>query len=105
MWWSALAAVVGPASLSEHIYRLATSQRPGEFLDADRRLRYEEPNRSSALDSKWNLTGDAPAIIVKFVEMVMDWTGWPDPFIGGLESISTWQQVNPTSWPEVHRPW
>lgn len=96
MWWSALAAVVGPASLSEHIYRIATTQRPSEFLDADRRLRYDEPNRSTALDTNWNLVNDSPSTISTFVSMVMDWTGWPDPFADGHESVQLWEQIHPT---------
>lgn len=96
MWWSALAAVVGPASLSEHIFQTAATQRPGQFLDTDRRLRYEEPNRSLCLNTKWNLADDRPETISTFVGLVMDWTGWPDPFIGGHDSISGWDRVSPT---------
>ena len=34
MWWSCMAAAVGPASLSEHVYQVVRNQRPNEFRDA-----------------------------------------------------------------------
>ena len=94
-WWSALAAAVGPSSNSESLYRLATTQRPSEFLDADRRLRWEEPERSGHLNSKWNLTSSDPAALMTVVAWIADLSGWPDPFIGGAESLPQWVQVRP----------
>jgi len=94
-WWSALAAVVGPASHSETLYRLATNQRPNEFLDADRRLRYEEPERSRFLNSKWNLTSTTAVALRAVVSLVTDLTGWPDPFIDGVQGLEEWTTVEP----------
>jgi hypothetical protein len=96
LWWSALAAVVGPASLSEHLYRIATTQRPTEFIDADRRLRYEEPTRSLVLDSAWNLNNDSSESIETFLSLLTDWTGWADPMWGGQGSLIDWIEVAPT---------
>lgn len=94
-WWSALAAAVGPASNSESLYRLATTQRPSEFLDADRRLRWEEPARSKFLNSKWNLVSSDPQALSTIVSWITDLSGWPDPFMGGADSLDTWVQVRP----------
>lgn len=89
-WWSALAAVVGPASHSEAIYRLVTSQRPNEFIDMDRRLRYDEPARSRALNSKWNLANSKADTLATTVSLIQDLSGWPDPFFGGVGSLEGW---------------
>src|SRR5205807_123139 len=94
-WWSALAAVVGPASQSEALYRLATGQRPTEFVDVDRRLRYDDP-RSSALNLKWNLASQKPSTIAQAVSLVRDLTGWPDPFVGGADRLPDWIDSSPT---------
>jgi hypothetical protein len=94
-WWSALAAAVGPASNSESLYRLATTQRPSEFLDADRRLRWEEPDRSRYLNSKWNLVAADPEALSTIVAWITDLSGWPDPFLGGCDSLDSWVQVRP----------
>lgn len=94
-WWSALAAAVGPSSSSESLYRLATHQRPSEFMDADRRLRWEEPDRSRWLNSKWNLTETTPEALSAVVSLVTDLSGWPDPFLGGVVSLETWPEVSP----------
>jgi hypothetical protein len=90
-WWSALAAVVGPASHSESIYRLVTEQRPNEFLDADRRLRYDEPVRSAFLNTKWNLSGNIDAALANVSSLLADLSGWPDPFIGDLAGLADWE--------------
>jgi hypothetical protein len=94
-WWSALAAAVGPSSMSEALYRLATQQRPSEFMDADRRLRWEEPDRSRWLNSKWNLTDSSPAALQAVVTLISDLSGWPDPFRDGVSSLPEWQEVKP----------
>lgn len=95
-WWSALAAVVGPSSHTEALYRLVTEQRPTEFIDVDRRLRYDEPERSRALNSRWNLANDTHETVATAVELVRDLSGWPDPFLDGVEALGTWNVVRPT---------
>jgi hypothetical protein len=96
-WWSALAAVVGPASHSESLYRLANDQRPTEFIDIDRHLRYDERDRSRSLTTKWNLaSAEDPSVIASAVSLVRDWSGWPDPFIGGVEKLGAWRELTLT---------
>lgn len=95
-WWSALAAAVGPASHSEAIYRLVTNQRPNEFLDMDRRLRYDEPERSKFLNTKWNLTSSTPQALSAVAGLISDLSGWPDPFYGGADLLEAWHEMKPT---------
>lgn len=95
VWWSALAAVVGPSSQSEALYRLATTQRPNEFVDADHRLRYEYPETSPNLNGKWNLRNTTPGALAAVTSLITDLSGWPDPFLDGVSSLSTWQSVEP----------
>jgi hypothetical protein len=97
VWWSALAATVGPASLSESIYRLATQQRPNEFIDVDRRLRYDEPERSKALNTKWNISDSKPTTLATVVGLLSDLSGWPDPFLGGVAGLPAWSVTQPTA--------
>lgn len=96
MWWSALAAAVGPASHSEAIYRMVTSQRPNEFLDMDRRLRYDEPDRARFLSTKWNLVSSSTECLTAVCGLISDLSGWPDPFLGGLEGLREWPVSTPT---------
>lgn len=98
MWWSALAAMVGPASISELVYQTAVNQRPNEFADVDRRLRRED-NRARSLDGKWNLkSGLAFQEVVRdVVGLVGDLSAWNDPFLDGVSDLGSWNQVVPTS--------
>lgn len=96
MWWSSLGAAVGPGSVSEAIYRLVTEQRPNEFVDVDRRLRYEEESRAAlALDQKWNLRGTDANTLAMAVGWISDISGWPDPFLGGVTDLSAWNRYDP----------
>ena len=95
-WWSAMAAAVGPASHSESIYRMVTNQRPNEFTDVDRRLRYDEPERSSALNTKWNLTSTSAKALAVAVSLIADLSGWPDPFLGGAVELDHWRSHTTT---------
>ena len=95
-WWSALAAAVGPASHSEAIYRMVTSQRPNEFLDMDRRLRYDEPERAKFLSTKWNLVSSSAEALTAVGGLISDLSGWPDPFLGGSSGVSKWTVITPT---------
>jgi hypothetical protein len=95
-WWSALAAAVGPASHSEAIYRMVTNQRPNEFLDMDRRLRYDEPDRAAFLNTKWNLTSSTPECLQAVAGLISDLSGWPDPFLDGVAELDKWSINKPT---------
>jgi hypothetical protein len=96
MWWSCMAAAVGPSSQSEAIFRLASGQRPTEIVDVDRRLRYEYEAASTYLNSKWNLTTTSNEALSQIVGLIRDLSGWPDPFIGGVESFADWRVSEPT---------
>lgn len=97
MWWSALAAAVGPASVSEQLYQLAANQRPTEFVDAVNRLRTESHLVDTApaafLDDKWNLRNQQPESFAPVVRWITSLSGWPDPFRGGAENLGEWQRV------------
>jgi len=95
-WWSALAAAVGPASHSEAIYRMVTNQRPNEFLDMDRRLRYDEPDRAKFLSTKWNLVSSNAECMGTVAGLISDLSGWPDPFLGGAQQLGQWSVTTPT---------
>lgn len=96
LWWSALAAVVGPASLSEALYQLAINQRATQFVDVDLRLRRDYGERAEALNPDWNLASESPATVAAAAELIRDLSGWPDPFIGGAERIASWREAEPT---------
>jgi len=96
-WWSALAASVGPSSLSEALYRLATEQRPSAFTDVDRRLRYDEPERAKALNTKWNLIDGTTQTLQSVVSLISDLSGWADPFEGGVADLDQWTVTRPTA--------
>lgn len=96
LWWSALAAAVGPASLSEAVYQLALNQRATQFVDVDLRLRRDYRERADALNPDWNLSSDEPAMISSAARLLRDISGWPDPFVQGAESIASWSRVYPT---------
>lgn len=98
MWWSCLAAAVGPASLSEQIYQLATTQRPTEFLDVANRLRAEGgPSGGVArhLTDDWNLRGTSPTDLTAVLSWITDISGWPDPILGGVAGLSNWVAKTP----------
>lgn len=97
MWWSALAAAVGPASLSEQVYQVAATQRPTEFVDTVNRLRAEGhlvPGSPAAhLDDNWNLRTQALTDVAPVVRWISSLSGWPDPFRGGAERLNDWLAV------------
>lgn len=109
MWWSALAAAVGPASLSEQVYQVAANQRPVEFVDIVNRLRAEshlvkdfealKPAHlrrdppAEHLDDSWNLRTQGIADVAPVVDWISGLSGWPDPFRGGAQSLQDWTAV------------
>lgn len=97
MWWGALAAAVGPASLSEQVYQTAANQRPTEFVDIVNRLRAEAHEVEAApalhLDEKWNLRTQSLADIAPVTRWVSSLSGWPDPFRGGAAHLDQWKAV------------
>jgi hypothetical protein len=97
LWWSALAAAVGPGSLSEQLYRLAEGQRPNEFADIVNRVRLERSEVAVALDDEWNIRRPSD---LGGLETICGWidelSGWGDPFEGGLGSLATWRAIEPS---------
>lgn len=97
MWWSCLAAAVGPASISEQIYRVAATQRPTEFVDTVNRLRAESQQTpdgpANHLDDNWNLRSQTLADVGPVVRWISSISGWPDPFRGGVEHLDDWVPV------------
>jgi hypothetical protein len=96
IWWPALAAVAGPASRSEAVYRLASTQRPTEVVDVDLRLRQDYRMLSSALNPDWNLADNSVDTVIRAISLLRELSGWPDPFEGGVDGIRSWRTVEPT---------
>lgn len=98
MWWSCLAAAVGPASISEQIYQVAANQRPTEFVDTVNRLRAEshlvEGSPAPHLDDNWNLRTQTPDAVAAVTRWITSISGWPDPFRGGAEHLDKWVPVD-----------
>lgn len=90
MWWSALAAAVGPASLSESLYQLAANQGPNEFLSVTHRLRSENQPVADAMDDKWNIRAAGPDSLAKVAQWITAISGWPDPFLDGVTRLPDW---------------
>lgn len=95
MWWSALGAVVGPASISESLYQLAINQRPNEFRDVANALRSEEPKVASALKDNWNFRRESAEDIPTVVSWLSGISGWQDPFLDGTECLHEWTRATP----------
>ena len=97
LWWSSLAAAVGPASLSEAIYQTAARQAPIEFVDAVNRLRAESHLVDGApaqhLNDDWNLRSQSVEAITAVTRWISSISGWPDPFLGGVENLADWVRV------------
>ena len=95
MWWSSMAAAVGPSSQSEALYKLAMTQRPTETIDVDRRLRYDYVEHSKSLKTDWNLVDSSPETVSAVTSLLMDLSGWDDPFEGGAENFAGWSTTSP----------
>ena len=97
MWWSCLAAAVGPASISEQIYQLAANQRPVEFVDTVNRLRAEghmvDDSPAGHLDDNWNLRTQALTDVAPVIRWITSLSGWPDPFRDGASNLSKWKAL------------
>jgi hypothetical protein len=95
MWWSALAAAVGPSSISEQLYHLASRQRPNDFDSVTHRLRSENPDVAVLLSETWNLRSNDLTTAGPVSRWISDISGWVDPFLGGSESLEGWRVVEP----------
>lgn len=97
VWWSCMAAAVGPASLSEQVFQTASTQRPNQFVDIVNRLRAEghlvEGSPATHLDDRWNLRTQTPASVASVTKWITSLSGWPDPFRGGADAFGDWVEV------------
>ena len=93
MWWSCLAAIVGPASLSEHLYQLAANQRPTEFVEVVNRLRAEGASAAKHLTDDWNLRSQLPESIAAVMGWLTGISGWPDPVLDGSGTLTDWTSL------------
>lgn len=97
LWWSSLAAAVGPATLSESLYQTAARQAPIAFVDSVNRLRAESHLVKGApaqhLNDDWNLRSQSPEAIAAVTKWISSLSGWPDPFLGGASGLKDWVRV------------
>jgi hypothetical protein len=100
MWWSCLAAAVGPASLSEALFQLASTQRPNQFLGVVHQLRSEGAGVagwvSDYLDDDWNIPTPSTDAFIAVLDWLTRISGWPDPLAGGMEGLPDWRRVELT---------
>lgn len=95
VWWPVMAGAVGPASLTEQIFRMVDGMRPHDFLDKVTALDRERQAGGEPpwLDEKWNLADSSAVTLARALHWLCGLTGWPDPVRGGIESLPTWHQV------------
>ncbi|CAN7368078.1 hypothetical protein [Knoellia sp. LjRoot47] len=97
LWWSSLAAAVGPATLSESLYQTAARQAPIAFVDTVNRLRAESHLVDGApaqhLNDDWNLRAQSVEAITAVTKWISSLSGWPDPFLGGSAGLKDWKLV------------
>lgn len=95
LWWSTMAAAVGPGSLSEMIYRLVSEMRPRDFDSAvDTLSRELATDGPQFLDDRWNLQAGGPSVWMPAIQWLCSLTGWPDPIFGGCEALDTWLDMS-----------
>lgn len=95
VWWAVMAGAVGPASMTEQIFRLVDGMRPHDFLDTVNALDRERQASGIQqwLNDDWNLADAQTVTIERTLRWLTDLTGWDDPVLGGLGSLSTWATV------------
>lgn len=92
VWWPALAAIVGPGSLTDRIFEGVDSMRPHDLRHAINGLTRERAaqGQSRVLRDDWSLAGTSAAQLQDALGWLADLSVWPDPVRGGLSSITTW---------------
>lgn len=101
VWWPVMAGAVGPGSLTEQIFRMVDTMRPHDFLDAvhrlDRERQAQKPIVAPWLNDNWNLVPGLKINPADAIERALTWltelTGWRDPVMGGIASLSTWARL------------
>lgn len=102
IWWATMAGAVGPASLTEQVFRLVDGMRPHDFLDTVNALDRERQamGMSPWLNDDWNLARLDRLTLGRTFQWVCDLTGWRDPLRGGIDALDAWVQ-KPASKGEV----
>lgn len=92
IWWATLAGAVGPASLTEQVFRLVDGMRPHDFLDTVNALDRERQAQGLApwLNDDWNLAKQDRETLARTLRWLCDLTGWRDPVRGGIDGLDTW---------------
>lgn len=90
LWWSALAATVGPGSSTEQIYLTVKNQRQDQYRELTHRLRYEWPETDELLGANWKIVTSELDGLARVVSWVSSLSGWPDPFMGGAGALDAW---------------
>lgn len=98
IWWATMAGAVGPASLTEQVFRLVDGMRPHEFLDTVNALDRERQAQGLEpwLNDDWNLAKSDLDTLARTLRWLCELTGWRDPVRGGIDGLDTWveQPVN-----------
>jgi hypothetical protein len=92
VWWPVMAGAVGPASLTEQVFRLVDDMRPHEFADTVNALDRERAanNEPAWLNDDWNLADTSTSTIERALTWLCDLTGWRDPVRGGVNGLQHW---------------
>lgn len=92
VWWPVMAGAVGPASLTEQVFRMVDGMRPHDFLDTVNALDRERQALGVPrwLDDTWNLVDHTVSTLATTLSWLSDLTGWGDPVKGGTSSLGTW---------------
>lgn len=98
IWWATMAGAVGPASLTEQVFRLVDGMRPHEFLDTVNALDRERQAEGVApwLNDDWNLAKLDRDTLARTLRWLCELSGWRDPVRGGIGGLDAWveQSVN-----------
>lgn len=99
MWWSTLAACVGPGTLSEMVYRRVADMRMRDFDSAVDALSREfaDEGRAELLDDRWNLRAGGLPLFKEASTWLCALTGWNDPFLGGSSNLDSWLDLSALS--------
>lgn len=98
VWWAAMAAIVGPGSMTERLYDRVDTMDPHDLRSAVNGLRREREaeRRPQILKDNWNLVGTSLDDLEHALRWLTDLAVWPDPIKGGLDSLTSWTE-NPVS--------
>lgn len=92
VWWPVLAGAVGPASLTEQVFRMVDGMRPHDFMDTVNALDRERQAAGEErwLNDEWNLIDHKVPTLRRTLRWLADLTGWRDPVRGSLGNLDSW---------------